>query len=111
MSKVPGKKMMLGGEEYTLAPLPLGFIEDHQDEFNKSEAKPSFVIDALTASLKRNYPDITREKVRDELLDISNMQEAFLTIASTSGLEKDKEGEVGEAIGVEASPGLTSTPT
>lgn len=101
--RVPGILMMLGGEGYVVPPLSLGTLEQMQDRLAgftgaiNDMAQVGTVIDATHAALKRNYPDITRDKVAD-FIDVANMADVFEALMDVSGLkrkaqEADKQGE------------------
>lgn len=108
MPKVKGIPVELGGQEYIVPPLPLGFVEDNQDELSAftgdlSPASIKIIIDAACASLRRNYPELTREEVAN-LIDVGNMMEVFEAIMDVSGLKRlQLEGDqAGEAKGPSA---------
>ena len=87
-----GIKLTLGdGAEYVVAPLTLGALEDLQEKIEAVDgtmtaANISTIIDVTTASLKRNYPDMTREQVRD-LVDVENMGDVFEACMDISGMK------------------------
>lgn len=91
MVKYQGYAVSLGGKEYVFAALSLGSVEMLQDKISAVTAggdvmkQIGSIIDISHASLKRNYPEITREEVAD-LIDISNIEGIFLNIMSTSGM-------------------------
>lgn len=98
-----GIPMTLGdGTEYTIPPLTLGALEDNQEAIanvgqDLSPATVKVMIDIAHAALRRNYPDMTREVVRD-LIDVENMGDVFLAVMDVSGLrrkslEEQPEGE------------------
>ena len=101
MAKIKGIEITFGeGETYTVPPLSLGSVEDLQDRlgaYNPNGAMDvSLVVDCLTASLKRNYPDMTRERVRD-MVGLENMVQVMEAVMNVSGLVKkagDVSGEV-----------------
>ncbi len=98
----PGIKLTLGGTAYTVPPLTLGALEDMQDQlasFKRGVDPESIktVIDATTAGLQRNYPDITRDQVRD-MIDLGNMVDVMNALMDVSGIKR-KEIEAGEAAG------------
>lgn len=100
---VKGINLVLGdGETYVLAPLTLGAIEDMQDAISSvgddlSPAAVKAIIDVAHSSLKRNYPDMSRNEAR-ELIDIANMMSVFEATMDVSGLKR-KALEEGEAKG------------
>ncbi|MBV8061455.1 MAG: hypothetical protein JO253_08050 [Alphaproteobacteria bacterium] len=88
------------GSTLIVPPLSLASVEALQDRlvnYKGGLGDVSVVIDALHASLKRNYPDMTRDQVA-ELVDIANMQDVMLAVMNTSGL-KSKGDAAGEAKG------------
>jgi hypothetical protein len=104
MTKYPGIKLTLGGEDYILPPISLGALEQLKDgiaAFNgdiTDGAQVSTVIDAALASLNRNYPDITRAQVAD-MIDVGNMADVFSAVMDVSGLKRKalEESASGEA--------------
>ena len=116
MSATPrfkGVALTLGDETFVVPPLTLGAFEDHGDALRAFDGSPSkdnvrLVVDPLTSALKRNYPEITREKVRD-LVDLSTMSQAMFALMSVSGATEAPEGNtVATATGGTGSP---SSPT
>ncbi|MFH4324854.1 hypothetical protein WAJ71_20140, partial [Acinetobacter baumannii] len=53
----------------------------------------ALVVDVAHGSLKRNYPDITREFVANELLDVGHVNAVFETVMGASGLVYTGEDE------------------
>lgn len=92
--KVKGVSLELGdGETYVLPPLTLGVMEAMQDRLEAmtgglDKNTVSTTVDCLHASLKRNYPDMTREKVAGELLDVSNMADVMAALMDVSGMKR-----------------------
>lgn len=102
---VAGATMTLGdGRDYTLAPLTLGALEELQDRIaavggEDQRAAIATMIDVAHRSLRRNYPDMTRETVGD-LLDLGNMGEVFSVVMGASGASKaDAPGEAAAGQG------------
>lgn len=99
--KYPGIPLTLGGVEYVVPPIALGALEQLQERIAKVESNSvnaesaATVIDAATAALRRNYPDITREQVAD-MIDVGNMVDVFMTVMDVSGLRR-KELEAASA--------------
>jgi hypothetical protein len=89
MIKVPGKEVMLSGESFILAPLNLAAAKQYGEEisavFVGGIPRIEFVGKLAYASLKRNYPEITVEKV-DELVDFSNLFDILEAVMNVSGL-------------------------
>lgn len=89
-----GNEKIISGHKLIFAPLPLGAIEKYQEQLSGSSVPIGIIIDVAHISLKRNYPDISRDFVADEILDIANMEEVLELIINTSGLTHDgKETE------------------
>ena len=114
--KWPGITVELGGDAYVLPPLPLWFIESNAaiGEASESGSVPvKLVLDALTASLQRNYPDMTREQVA-ALVDVGNMADLFELVMDAAGLKR-KEGAAAQGktspVWDLTSRGWGSTPT
>lgn len=101
--KVKGIPVQLGGEALVVPPLALGALEQLQDRIAnfqgdiRDKEQIATVLDAAHAALKRNYPEITRERVA-ELVDLENMAEVFEAVMDVSGLKrKALEAAAGEA--------------
>jgi hypothetical protein len=89
------------GEKMIVPPLNLGAIELLQDRLGKfngtmNSESIALVIDATLMALQRNYPEVTREQVSTDLLDLGNMEEVMGLVMDVSGLKR-KEIEKGEA--------------
>lgn len=103
--KVKGIPVELGGDVLIVPPLSLGSLEQLQagiagftgDVFDKAQI--ALVIDAALAALRRNYPDMTRERVA-EFIDVANMPEVFEALMDVSGLKRKSMEAVtpGEAL-------------
>lgn len=114
MVKIKGIKLELGGTTYVVPPLPLGSMEAMEERIQNftgglDRGSLSTVIDCLHAALKRNYPDITREMVADELLDVSNFGEVMQAVMDVSGMRRKSLEAAEEAGNGEASTGANST--
>jgi hypothetical protein len=100
---VAGIPLVMGdGNTYVIAPLTLGAIEDMQGAIGDvggelSPAAIKAIVDVTHASLKRNYPEMTRNEAR-ELVDIGNMMAVFEACMDVSGMKR-KALEEGEAPG------------
>lgn len=82
------------GKSYTLAPLVLGRLEDLEPKIASGTVTTTDMIDAIHASLVRNYPAVTREAVRMDLLDVANIKAAFEATVTASGMEaRETPGE------------------
>lgn len=90
------------GTKLIVPPMNLATIETLQERLSTftggiDKTSISLVVDATLASLQRNYPEITRERVINELLDVSNMEEVMAAVMDVSGLRR-KEQAQGEAM-------------
>lgn len=90
--KYKGIKKEIGGVEYIIPPISLGTLEQMQERITQvtdstDASSVSTVIDATHASLKRNYPDITREHVAD-IIDVENMMDIYEAVMDVSGLKR-----------------------
>lgn len=90
--KFKGIQVELGNVSYVVPPLPLGALEVFQDRMSTftggmDPESIRFTIDVAHASLKRNYPDLTRDDVA-ELIDVGNMQEILDAVLDVSGLKR-----------------------
>jgi hypothetical protein len=83
-----GKPVTSYDQTLIFAPLSLGAIERLEEklpQFNTGKVKVGEIIDIAHDSLKRNYPEITREQVGD-FVDGGNTQEVFQAIMEASGM-------------------------
>ena len=100
--RVPGVPVDFAGETLIVPPLTLNALQQLRERINKftgsiDEENLNTVVDAAHSALKRNYPDITRERV-GELIDLGNMIEVFESVMDVGGLRrKAREKEPGEA--------------
>lgn len=105
--KVAGIALNLNGEEYVIPPLALGALDQIKDKITDFDKAPfaeqvTLTIDIATAALKRNYPDMTREKV-GEIVDVGNMMQVFEAVMDVSGLKR--KAQEAEAAGEAAAAG------
>lgn len=89
------------GTVLTVPPLNLAAVELLQERLVKftggmDKESVALVVDASLMALRRNYPDITRERLASELIDLGNMQDVMEAVMDVSGLKR-KEQERGEA--------------
>jgi hypothetical protein len=101
--KIKGIEVELSGEKFVVPPLSLASLEDLQDRLSNfkggvDKESVSTVIDAAFQALKRNYPDMTRERVR-EMIGLENMADVMMAVMDVSGVKRKKlEAEtLGEA--------------
>lgn len=94
-----GTVVQVNDQSFIFAPLSLGAIEKllpALQGFQPSDV--GTVIDVAHKSLKRNYPEITRDDVAD-MLYIDQLEEIMAAVMSVSGLkgkESQQEGGSGE---------------
>lgn len=118
--KVPGVVYDFNGRKLVLAPLTMGALRQllgRLKSFGRDmgEEQIDTALDAVHASLLRNYPDITREQVETELLDAGNMFELVPLVSNQSGLNRtnddgQEQAPPGEALTAQT-VGSPSTPT
>ena len=95
-----GAPWRFGDEVLILPPLPLGLLEqfsaEAEEQKDNQDFKESLDYSArvVQASLVRNYPDITFEKVRYELLDNWNTNVLVNIVLNKSGLVAAPTDEV-----------------
>lgn len=87
----------IGGTPYVVPAMSLGIIEDFQTQIDAFEAgtheRPmGLVLDLLHACLRRNYPDLPRELLRD-FVDMDNFAELFAVVMGSSGYKRWLESE------------------
>lgn len=97
---IKGKEIELGGKTYIVPPLNLAAVEHFQDRLagftGGIDATSVLLVAEVTHSaLKRNYPEITLEEVKD-VLDLGNMVEVFQAVLQVSGfvMRADGQGEL-----------------
>lgn len=111
--KIPGIDFDFGGETFTVPPLALGDLELLQERLGAVQvgsldaASVSTVIDSTLAALKRNYPDMTRERVAG-LVDLSNMADVMLCVMDVAGVRR-KEIDAGKAAAATGEPQGSTT--
>lgn len=104
--KVKGVRVEFAdGTTLVVPPLNLAAIEQMQDRLTTfrggvDKESVALVADATLMALRRNYPDMTRERVVNDLVDVGNMQEVMEAVMDVSGLKrKEQEQALGEAQG------------
>lgn len=96
-----GNPLKINGQIWIFAPLSLGAAEKLMPKLKTFDPSDfALVADVAHSSLKRNYPEITREYIADELLDIGHVNAVFETVMGASGLvytgDEPQEGDSGE---------------
>ena len=101
MAKILGIDFDFGGEVLTIPPLSLGDLEAFQERLGKLDLNGlapeniSTCIEITLAALKRNYPEITRERVAG-LIDVGNMPDVIQSVMDVAGVRR-KELAQGKA--------------
>lgn len=91
------------GTKLIVPPLNLASIQLLQDRLatfkgGMDAASIDLVVDATMMALARNYPDLTRERVITDLIDLGNMEDVMAAVMDVSGLKrKEQEKALGEA--------------
>ncbi|MDQ9023295.1 hypothetical protein RFI02_19555 [Acinetobacter sichuanensis] len=92
-----GTTVVIDGQSFVFAPLSLGAVEKLLPALQ--EFKPhdvGLVIDVAHKSLKRNYPDISREDVSD-MIYMDQLEEVMGAVMSVSGLKNKQDSNGGES--------------
>jgi hypothetical protein len=108
-----GITIQIGEKDYIVPPLSLGSMEDMQEQIaqldnSRNPSNVTAMIDITWVALKRNYPDMTREEVRQGV-DLATMGDVMAAVMDISGLKR-KEIEAGKATAGQ-SIGTASTAT
>ena len=87
-------------EEYIIPPVSIGALDILEDEYGKMatwgmSTDRKLMSDTIYAAMKRNYPELTVEKFKNELVDFGNMVE-LMSYAMDSGAAIRKRIEAGE---------------
>ena len=97
---LPGLKATLGGKEYVIPSLNARSVVEFSKTFgsgalDKPSAETVIMLGAkvLAAALARNYPEVTEDKLLDELSPIEIDQGASLAWEATRGGRKIEPGE------------------
>lgn len=102
---IKGRVIELGGVDYTIPPLNLAALERFQDRLEQysgglDKQSVTFVIEVAHAAIKRNYPEMTVEELK-ELIDLGNIHTVFGAVMNVSGLVARQD--MGEALAPAAS--------
>ena len=97
---IAGTEVKIGEESFTMPPLPIAGVKAYlaligdREKFTAMSAMD--VVDRwigfLLMALKRNYPDMTAEKI-SENLDLAQVREMLTELRIVSGLENRAPGE------------------
>ena len=88
-----GVPFALGGETYTVPPLALGAVKQllprlqamRIPEGIPDAATLDLMLDVIAASMRRNYPEMTAERLAD-VVDLGNIGALFEVVMGGSGL-------------------------
>lgn len=95
---IKGKTINFAGTDYVMPPLNLASLEHFQDKLANytggiDRESVQFVVEVAHAALKRNYPDVTIDQLKD-WIDLGNIQEVFSAVMNVSMLvPRDGQGE------------------
>jgi len=94
MTKFKGIKAFEDRPDLVVPPLNFRSLQELQGRLQSFQGgidaeSMELVLDATTAALQRNYPDMTRDEVID-LLDVGNMGEVMEAIMDVSGLKRKR---------------------
>ena len=95
---IDGVTLKLGGEGYVVPPMGLKDMRRLKDGIaslamlstqgrDMTDDQWKSMIELVLTTLRRNYPNLTKEKVED-FLDLGNVGPLFQAIMNASGLEK-----------------------
>jgi len=104
MVKIPGIRFEFPGKTLVIPPAALGDIEQMEERIagyagGIDKGSIATALDLAYVSLKRNYPDITREEI-GRLIDVGNMLQVFEACMDVNGIRrKAQESGQGEASG------------
>lgn len=107
---IKGVTVEMGGEEWVIPPLTLGAIEDMQEELSAlatldPKAQFAAMATVIHTAMQRNYPDLTLDRLKRDLLDMGNIFEVTDAVMGASGMVK----KLGERMAGRLQTGATST--
>lgn len=103
--KHKGVQLTIGGEEFVFAPLPVATLMTALPMLKEKEAATvsgdlvafadyaNVVTEMAFVSLRRNYPDITQERVAGELVDAGNLADVVTAMLDVSGAVRKAQAE------------------
>jgi hypothetical protein len=106
-AKIPGIIISMAGEDWIVPPLTLGQLRRLMPKIKQiseigleMDGDTIGTIAEVTAeALRRNYPDVTPEKVENELLDLGNAGAVLQAILAGSGLRSRGEAQAKSSTG------------
>lgn len=115
---IPGKNVVLAGQEFEVPPLTFGQLRRLAKEIeilgsarlsaSASPEQQDALMKVIHAALSRNYPDLTVEDM-DDLIDMGNVLSVVEAVMSVSGFMRVADTAQGGAAG--PLTGTPSTPT
>lgn len=116
---IEGKKISMGGKVYTIPPLNIKLFRQHKDAISQltsvEEVKKlsnfeyiEMALPVVVDDLKRNYPELTLEKLETDLA-VSDMAPVVAAMFAASGVYKENVEGVVDPKAV--APSETSTGT
>lgn len=96
---IKGVEVEMGGTKWIIPPLTLGQIEDLSEEIgalsssNVSEQFKS-MRKIIHMAMSRNYPELSEDTLKKELLDMGNIFEVVTAVMGNSGMVKKLVGEM-----------------
>ena len=86
-----GIKLFLNGREFIARPVTLAFIRANADFFEGTKSPTvGLMADTVYASLVRNHPDLSKDDLEENFLDVMNLKDAFAAVMGTSGVNEKK---------------------
>lgn len=105
---IPGVKVRLGEEEFIIPPLTLGQLRNgimdkmkrHDECVAKGEGVDAFLLrcEIVGEAVRRNYPEMTDEKL-NEILDMRNSTPAWFAAIGGTSEETESAGPLATTSG------------
>ncbi len=118
---IEGIELKIGESTYTVPPLNFAGLKKVAPKLQGisvalaqgklgafTEEQTDAILEVVLVALKRNYPDLTREKIEEDL-DLANMGAVISAVMNISGIKKNPTPEQKKAM--KTSVGETSTPS
>ena len=99
---IDGVAVKMGNMQYTVPPMNFKLLKKLNPQMTQitavvgtpTEAQTEAIIDVVHGCLLRNYPEITRDEI-EENLDLGNTQSVIKAIMGVSGLVASGEAKAG----------------
>lgn len=90
-----------GQGERIIPPLSAGSVEILEEKYGKLHTwgrggDTEVLFEATVHALRRNYPELTPEYIKNEMLDLGNLGEVFAKVIDVNGLIRKDQDEQGE---------------